>query len=106
MSNPKLTISDYTEKSIVVRGDDTKKIKEKLKELGGKYNPNLKDGAGWIFSKKNESKIREQLFNNENISHIINGVNDKEFNELINKVNQFIEKNPTYKDKVNDHFKN
>jgi len=57
-----LTIIEYSEKSFVVFGTKTKEIKEKLKELGGKYNPSLKhqDGSsfpGWIFSKKNEEKV-------------------------------------------------
>jgi len=61
-----LTIIEYSEKSFVVFGTKTKEIKEKLKELGGKYNPSLKhqDGSsfpGWIFSKKNEEKVRSLL---------------------------------------------
>jgi hypothetical protein len=51
-----LSCTDYSEKAIVVRGD-TKEHKDALKNLGGKYNANLKDGAGWIFSKKNEDKV-------------------------------------------------
>jgi hypothetical protein len=51
-----LTCENYTEKSIVVRGD-TKEYKEELKKLGGKYNANLKGGGGWIFSKKVEDKV-------------------------------------------------
>ena len=45
-----LTVEDYSEKSIVVRGD-TKEHKDALKQLGGKWNSRLRDGAGWIFSK-------------------------------------------------------
>ncbi len=62
-----IEIVDYTEKSIAVFGN-TFLIKEKLKELGGKYNANLKKGEekvpGWILtkSKKNEvSKIIGEL---------------------------------------------
>lgn len=43
-------IVDYSEKAIAVIGD-TKSIKDTLKELGGKFNYNLKCGAGWIFPK-------------------------------------------------------
>lgn len=46
----KVEIVDYSEKAIAVIGD-TKKIKDKLKELGGKFNAHLKCGAGWIFPK-------------------------------------------------------
>jgi hypothetical protein len=41
----------YSEKAIAVIGD-TKTIKDKLKELGGKFNNRLTCGPGWIFSKK------------------------------------------------------
>jgi hypothetical protein len=51
-----LKLTDYSEKAIVVRGD-TKEWKEGLKELGGKYNANLRDGGGWIFPKKIEDKV-------------------------------------------------
>jgi hypothetical protein len=54
MSN--LTCVDYSEKAIVVRGE-TKECKEQLKKLGGIYNARLKDGPGWIFSKKSEDKV-------------------------------------------------
>ncbi len=44
-----LTLEDYTEKCIVVRGD-TKTHAQKLLELGGKHNDRLKRGGpGWIF---------------------------------------------------------
>jgi hypothetical protein len=55
-----LTCSDYSEKAVVVRGD-TKTHKEGLKNLGGKFNASLKDGAGWIFPKKLEGKIQEYI---------------------------------------------
>lgn len=51
-----LSVEDYSERAIVVRGD-TKPYKEQLKQLGGKYNPNLRDGPGWIFSKKSEDRV-------------------------------------------------
>jgi len=51
-----LSCTDYTDKSCVVRGD-TKTYKDDLLKLGGKYNANLRDGPGWIFSKKSEDKI-------------------------------------------------
>jgi hypothetical protein len=43
-----LTLERYSEKSIAVFGD-TELYKEKLLELGGKYNAHLKGRAGWIF---------------------------------------------------------
>jgi hypothetical protein len=56
MSFTDLTIEDYTGKSVVVQGD-TRKYKEDLKKLGGKYNGRLKNGPGWIFPKTSESDI-------------------------------------------------
>ena len=56
----KLTLSPYGERAIVVRGD-TKSVKELLKNLGGRFNPRLNGGAGWIFSARNEQKVREVL---------------------------------------------
>jgi hypothetical protein len=51
-----ITVSDYTNNSIVVQGE-TKKYKEDLKKLGGKYNSNLKNGPGWIFPKTSEKEL-------------------------------------------------
>ena len=51
-----MKVSDYTDKSIAVQGD-TRKYKEDLKKLGGKYNPQLKGGPGWIFPKTSEKDI-------------------------------------------------
>jgi hypothetical protein len=62
----KMNLLDYTEKSFVVIGDTKDKRKE-LKELGGRYNPNLTHPetkeklAGWIFSKKQKEKIQAFL---------------------------------------------
>lgn len=43
-------IIDYSEKAVAVIGD-TKPVREKLKNLGGKFNFRLSCGPGWIFSK-------------------------------------------------------
>ena len=55
-----ISIESYSEYSLVVRGD-TKRFKTNLLELGGKFNSNLKDGAGWIFSKKKNKEALESL---------------------------------------------
>lgn len=44
-----LRILPYSSRSFVVYGD-TKPFSEKLKNLGGTFNRNLKGQAGWIFS--------------------------------------------------------
>ena len=53
-------IIDYSEKSVAVVGD-TKDIKDSLKEIGGVFNPRLRCGSGWIFSKKKMAVLAELL---------------------------------------------
>lgn len=57
MSFNDLKIEEYTDRSIVVNGE-TRKYKEDLKKLGGKYNGNLKNGPGWIFPKSAENSVK------------------------------------------------
>jgi hypothetical protein len=56
-------IIDYSERAIAVLGD-TKPIKDKLKELGGKFNFRLSCGAGWIFPKTKQAEVIAALSNN------------------------------------------
>jgi hypothetical protein len=57
-------IVDYSEKALAVFGD-TKPIKDRLKKLGGRFNPNLnhegEKKAGWIFAKNREQAVRNLL---------------------------------------------
>jgi ribonuclease BN (tRNA processing enzyme) len=57
-------IVDYSEKAIAVFGD-TRPVKDRLKELGGRFNPKLthegQKQAGWIFSKSKENELRNLL---------------------------------------------
>lgn len=55
-----VNIVDYSEKAFAVIGD-TKSIKDKLKELGGKFNGRLSCGPGWIFSKKRLEAVTKAL---------------------------------------------
>jgi len=55
-----LTVEEYSEKALVVRGE-TQEHKEQLKELGGKWNARLRGGGGWIFSKKKEADVMEYI---------------------------------------------
>lgn len=55
-----IKIIDYSEKAIAIIGD-TKPIKDKLKELGGKFNFRLSCGAGWIFPKTKLEEIQTLL---------------------------------------------
>lgn len=53
-------IIDYSDKAIAVIGD-TKPIKELLKSLGGRFNFRLSCGAGWIFRKADQDKVKKAL---------------------------------------------
>jgi len=55
-----LQIIDYSDKAVAVIGD-TKAVKATLQAHGGKYNPFLKCGKGWIFPKYKEPQIRSQF---------------------------------------------
>lgn len=55
-----LQIIDYSPKSFAIIGE-TKAVKEKLKELGGKFNFRLTCGPGWIFPKKKAYTVRKAL---------------------------------------------
>ena len=55
-----LTVEDYSEYSFVVRGD-TRPHLNSLKNLGGKWNSRLKDGACWIFPKRLKGDIEQWI---------------------------------------------
>ena len=64
LSTLNLEIVEYSEKAIAVFGD-TRPIKDILKDLNGLFRANLtykgERRAGWIYSKKQEQKVREAL---------------------------------------------
>ena len=61
MSSYNITVEKYTGNSIVVRGPDTIKFKDTLKEFGGVWNSNLKGGGGWIFYTTTYDKVTRFL---------------------------------------------
>jgi hypothetical protein len=52
-----LNIIEYSKKAFVVRGD-TEPHKDSLLNRRGKWNPNLKGGAGWIFSNRHIENMK------------------------------------------------
>ena len=58
---------DYTEKSIIVYGESSRGYSTQLKNLGGRFNGNLKavekfeGGPGWIFPKTKEASVKDFL---------------------------------------------
>lgn len=70
LSTLNLEIVEYSEKAIAVFGD-TKPIKDVLKDLNGLFRANLTHNgerrAGWIYSRKQEQKVRETLATYANV---------------------------------------
>jgi hypothetical protein len=58
--NDNLQYIDYSDKAFAIIGN-TKVIKDQLKQLGGRFNPFLKCGAGWIFSKAKLQTVKNYL---------------------------------------------
>ena len=75
-----INIENYSDKSFVVRGSDTIKFKDTLKELGGKWNSMLKNGGGWIFSNIHKEKIEKliSILNYKNEEKSIEKKSDEE----------------------------
>jgi hypothetical protein len=75
-TNKDYYIVDYTDKSIAVFGK-TYSIKDKLIELGGKFNKFLINPttgnreSGWIFSKYKREKLEELFENNNSTKHVL-----------------------------------
>lgn len=63
---PRLTLMQYSEKCMALFGD-TKPIKEKLKSIGGRFNPNLHPFGnetsvpGWVFPMKHKQELEELI---------------------------------------------
>merc|ERR1711916_427633 len=56
-----ITISQYSDKSVVVRGRGTYDMRVDLKRLGGKWNEKLRGGGGWIFPSRQQAALEELL---------------------------------------------
>lgn len=63
---PAYSIVEYSEKAIALVGD-TKPISKDLKALGGRFNPRLTCGAGWIFPATKRAQL-EQLLSGADIT--------------------------------------
>lgn len=61
----KVEVIKYSERAFALKGEGTRKIKDDLKTLGGKFNRYLKSEngifAGWIFSVKKLNEVTELL---------------------------------------------
>jgi hypothetical protein len=73
-----ITIEQYSEKAIVVRGN-TIPYKDKLLSIGGKWNKMLKGGEGWIFPLTKKPIVEKTL--SEPPSTVPNDSEDNSVNE-------------------------
>lgn len=53
-------IVDYSEKAIVVYGD-TRQLASTFGSIGGYFNARLKEGPGWVFSKRRRKEVEKVL---------------------------------------------
>lgn len=58
VTSEEITVVDYSEKAIVVRGD-TRPLKTELKGLGGRWNGKLRGGGGWVFNKRKRDDVEK-----------------------------------------------
>lgn len=62
--DPTITVTKYSEKSFLIKGFGTLKIKDSLKEIKASWNKSL---GGWILSVKNEDSMKEVLSKAEKV---------------------------------------
>ena len=62
-----ITVEDYSDRAIVVRGD-TKDFSEAFKKLNGRWNRLLTGGPGWIFSKTKKDVVRKIIDEGKSVS--------------------------------------
>ena len=68
-SKENITINNYSEKAIVVRGCEQIHTHD-LTNLGGKWNERLKNGPGWIFPKTKLKSVEKWISTEENYGYI------------------------------------
>ena len=82
-----LSTTEYNKYSFVIKGD-TRKYKEELKKMGGKFNPNLINGPGWIFPKTKESYVRLFI---ENTTNLLEKEDNNKILEMLYKIFEKLE---------------
>ncbi len=75
-----LYIMPYTHRSFVVMGD-TLSHSNALTRLGGKYNPGLRIGQGWIFAKVREESVRNYIETGEIVPHVYDAKDIAKYNQ-------------------------
>ena len=72
-----LQIIDYSEKAIAVIGTERGNIEQltAMKALKGKYNPSLRCGKGWVFSKRKSGDQVTKWVEQYNAAHPVHANN-------------------------------
>lgn len=63
-----MLLIDYSQKAIAIAGDRDHLLNEEFILIGGKFNPRLSFGAGWIFSKQKSLDILRDLLEGAEIT--------------------------------------
>ena len=98
MSEQGLTYEEYNDRSLAVRGD-RKKYSDKLKDIGGRWNPRMKDGEGWLVPKENIDELKNIIssINNsnttENVHQIKSRKNQNKYHREISDIDDSDSKN-------------
>ena len=99
-STSDVRIVDYSEKAIAVYGN-TKELKDELKAIGGRFNPKLKEGAGWIFPKSKRSEVDALINGNVSEQEIVPSQSYGSENKLISS-EKYEELRKQMRDKLNN----
>lgn len=75
MEANKITIVDYSEKAIAIIAEHDTALRDEYEAIGGRYNPRLACGAGWIFSKKKHESQIMGLFAAYSLADMVERVN-------------------------------
>ena len=63
-----IKLIDYSEKAVAIKADYDCALQDEFKMIGGRFNPRLSFGAGWIFSRKKHEGNLRGLFDNYGLS--------------------------------------
>lgn len=63
-------IVDYSEKAVAVYGD-TKQLADTFRSMGGYFNARLREGVGWVFSKRKRDELEAILKPYQVTKHVI-----------------------------------
>ena len=89
-----ISIVKYSEKCIVVCGEDTESVKEDLKRMAGKWNARLTNKetgerfGGWIFPVKFQSDIEKFLASDKPSKNLQN----KDMREVWKRIEKMLER--------------